>query len=326
MAMNNPKPTPTPRNRKARRKSSPGQVAFLEYKAVRDKAKAEREAKQRQDAWYLHHFHPEIAKAKRAKGVKKNAENSAWRRQMFVESFADWPSVLPAEEMGYRIGQWLHDPSRSILNRFNGNRRWKWRGCEKHFVKTKASVRKKLTELKVFRYNFRARMWFKCGSVEEAEATQRLAEQEAERRRLIREEEDRDEAEKREAYWQAHRKQEQEANRKKAEANAEAERLKAEADAEAERRRLIREEEDRDRLSRPAVAGWHDFIPEELKATALSYIRLCRWNSEAQCLDDATAERVKFCLRNGQDWFVSLIRNYHEWDMRRVAEAVLDAD
>jgi uncharacterized RDD family membrane protein YckC len=41
--MSDPKPTPPPRNRKARRKSSPGQVAFLEYKAVRDKAKAERE-------------------------------------------------------------------------------------------------------------------------------------------------------------------------------------------------------------------------------------------------------------------------------------------
>ena len=268
--MSDPKPTPPPRNRKARRKSSPGQVAFLEYKAVRDKAKADRESVQRQDAWYLHHFHPEKAKAKRAKGVKNNAEQSAWRRQSFVESFADWPSVLPAGEMGERIREWLRD--RSVLNPKTGRRKWKWCGCEKHFVKTEVSVRKKLTELKVFRYNFRERRYFKCGAVEEAEATQRLAEREA------------------------------------------------------ERRRLIREEEDRDRLSRPAVEGWHDFIPEELKATALRYIRLCRWNSEAQCLDDATAERVKFCLRNGQDWFVSLIRTYHEWDMRRVAEAVLVAD
>jgi len=300
--MNNPKPTPPPRNRKARRKSSPGQVAFLQYKAVRDKAKAEREAKQRQDAHYLQTHYPEIAKAKRAKGNKNNSVASAWRRHSFVESFADWPSVLTAEEMGYRIREWLRD--RSVLNPKTGRRKWKWRGCEKHFVKTEASVRKKLTELEVFRYNFRERRYFKCGAVEEAEATQRLAEQEAERRRLVREEEDRVEAEKREAYWEAHRKQEQE----------------------AERCRFIREEEDRDRLSRPAVAGWHDFIPEELKATALSYIRLCRWNSEAQCLDDATAGRVKFCLRNGQDWFLSLIRTYHEWDMRRVAEAVLVAD
>ena len=178
--MNNPKPTPPPRNRKARRKSSPGQVAFLEYKAVRDKAKAEREAKQRQDAWYLHHFHPEKAKAKRAKGVKHNAEASAWRRQSFVESFADWPSVLSAGEMGERIREWLRD--RTVLNPKTGRRKWKWRGCEKHFVKTEASVRKKLTELEVFRYNFRARLWFKCGSVEEAEATQRLAERTEEER------------------------------------------------------------------------------------------------------------------------------------------------
>ena len=181
--MSDPKPTPPPRNRKARRKSSPGQVAFLEYKAVRDKAKAEREAKQRQDAWYLHHFHPEKAKAKRAKGVKHNAEASAWRRHSFVESFADWPSVLPAEEMGYRIREWLHDPSRSVLNFHTSRRKWKWRGCEKHFVKKEASVRKKLTELEVFRYNFRARLWFKCGSVEEAEATQRLADAEEAKRR-----------------------------------------------------------------------------------------------------------------------------------------------
>jgi hypothetical protein len=178
--MSDPKPTPPPRNRKARRKSSPGQVAFLEYKAVRDKAKAEREAKQRQDAWYLHHFHPEKAKAKRAKGVKNNAEASAWRRHSFVESFADWPSVLTAEEMGYRIREWLRD--RSVLNPKTGRRKWKWRGCEKHFVKTEVSVRKKLTELEVFRYNFRLRSWFKCGSVEEAEATQRLAERTEEER------------------------------------------------------------------------------------------------------------------------------------------------
>ena len=180
--MNNPKPTPPPRNRKARRKSSPGQVAFLEYKAVRDKAKAEREAKQRQDAHYLQTYHPEIAKAKRAKGNKNHAEASAWRRHSFVESFADWPSVLAPGEMGYRIREWLRDPSRSVLNPKTGRRKWKWRGCEKHFVKTEASVRKKLTELEVFRYNFRARLWFKCGSVEEAEATQRLAERTEEER------------------------------------------------------------------------------------------------------------------------------------------------
>ena len=297
--MNNPKPTPPPRNRKARRKSSPGQVAFLEYKAVRDKAKAEREAKQRQDAWYLHHFHPEKAKAKRAKGVKHNAEASAWRRQSFVESFADWPSVLPAEEMGYRIREWLRD--RSVLNPKTGRRKWKWCGCEKNFVKTEASVRKKLTELEVFRYNFRERRYFKCGSVEEAELTQRLAKQEAERRRLVREEAERVEAEKREAYWETHRREQQEVERKKAEA-------------------------ERNRLSRPAVAGWHDFIPEELKPTALQLFRGSRRLSDDQSLDDLCASEVERFTKDGHALFIAMLQGWGEGQARRLAEAVLVAD
>jgi hypothetical protein len=302
--MSDPKPTPPPRNRKARRKSSPGQVAFLQYKAVRDKAKAEREAKQRQDAWYLHNFHPEIAKAKRAKGVKNNAEASAWRRQSFVESFADWPSVLPAGEMGERIRAWLHDPSRSVLNFRTQRRKWKWRGCEKHFVKKEASVRKKLTELKVFRYNFRERLWFKCGSVEEAEVTQRLAEQEAERRRLVREEAERVEAERREAYWEAHRKEQQEAKRKKAEA----------------------EQAERDRLSRPAVSGWHDFIPEELKPTALAYFMRNRRLSLGEGLDDLPATEVEKFLRQDRAFLIGWLQDLHDAPMRRLAEAVLVAE
>jgi hypothetical protein len=297
--MSDPKPTPPPRNRKAWRKSSPGQVAFLEYKAVRDKAKAEREAKQRQDAHYLQTHYPEIAKAKRAKGNKNNSVASAWRRHSFVESFAAWPSVLPAEEMGYRIREWLRD--RSVLNPKTGRRKWKWRGCEKHFVKTEASVRKKLTELEVFRYNFRERLWVKCGSAEEAEATQRLAEQEAERRRLSRVEAERVEAERREAYWEAHRKEQQEAKRKKAEAD----------------------QAERDRLSRPAVSGWHDFIPEELKPTVLHYLRLEGRLSVSQSLDDlSTKEAVKF-TRIADLKYLEL---WGERMARRVAEAVLVAD
>lgn len=297
--MSDPKPTPPPRNRKARRKLSPGQVAYLEYKAVRDKAKAEREAKQRQDAWYLHNFHPEIAKAKRAKGVMNNAEASAWRRQSFVESFADWPSVLTAGEMGYRIREWLRD--RSSLNPKTGRRKWKWRGCEKHFVKTEASVRKKLTELEVFRYNFRERLWVKCGSAEEAEATQRLAEQEAERRRLSRVEAERVEAERREAYWEAHRKEQQEAKRKKAEA----------------------EQAECDRLSRPAVPVWHDFIPEELKPTVVHYLRSDGRLSVSQSLDDlSTKEAVKFTRIAD----LKYLESWGERMARRVAEAVLVAD
>jgi hypothetical protein len=170
----------------------------------------------------------------------------------------------------------------------------------------------------VFRYNFRERRYFKCGAVEEAEATQRLAEQEAERRRLIREEEDRVETEKREAYWEAHRKQEQEANRKKAEANAEAERLKAEAD-----------QAERDRLSRPAEAGWHDFIPEELKATALVIIKrtpvALGIYHNAQSLDDAKTGQAERMLRDRDGW-VRHLQALHDGDMRRVAEAVLVAD
>lgn len=316
--MRDPNPTPTPRNRKARRKLSPGQVAYLERKAERDKAKAEREAKHRQDAWYLHHFHPEIAKARRAKGVENNKAQSAWRRHSFVESFADWPSVLPAGEMGERIREWLRDPARSILNPKTGRRKWKWRGCEKHFVKKEASVRKKLSELEVFRYNFRARLWFKCGSVEEAEATQRLAEQEAERRRLAREEAERVEAERRNACLEALRREAKEAQRKK----AEEERLKAEA-----------EQAERDRLSRPAVVGWHDFIPEELKAQALAYITRTPVAPgiyhKPQSLDDAKKGQADRLLRDREGYlryFKELHDFEHDREMRRVAEAVLVAD
>lgn len=302
--MSSPRPTPPPRSRKGRRKLSPGQVAFLERKAERDKAKAERESERKLDAWYLHNFHPEIAKARRAKGVENNAKASAWRRHSFVESFADWPSVLTAEEMGYRIRAWLRDPSRSIVNPKTGRRRWKWRGCETHFVKKEESVRKKLTELKVFRYNFRLRVWFKCGSVEEAE-----------HRRLEREEAERIERERKDAA--------REAERKKAEhlrlEREEAERLKAEAD-----------QAERDRLSRPAVAGWHDFIPDDLKEEALAYIRRSSVapgiDHRAQSLDDAKTGQVERVLLNKDGW----VRYWRELrqarEMRRVAEAVLSAD
>jgi hypothetical protein len=310
--MSDPKPTPPPRNRKARRKLSPGQVAYLEYKAVRDKAKAEREVKQRQDAYYLQTYHPEIAKAKRAKGVKNHAEASAWRRHSFVESFADWPSVLTAGDMGYRIREWLRD--RSVLNPKTGRRKWKWRGCEEHFVKTELSVRKKLSDLEVFRYNFRERLWVKCGSAEEAEATQRLAEQEAERRRLSRVEAERVEQERMKAEYD-----EIEAYRKK---RREAERLKAEA-----------EQAERDRLSRLAVAGWHDFIPEELKAQALAYIRRTPCAPgifhEAQSLDDAKIGQAERLLRD-RDGLLCHLKALHDSDrdreMHRVTEAVLVAD
>lgn len=169
--MSIPRPTPPPRNRKARRKLSRGQVAFLDRKAVRDKAKAERDKEQRLDAWHLTTFHPEIAKARRAKGVENHAEASAWRRRAFVESFTDWPEVLTPDALAYEIRNWLRV-----------QRRMRWRGCPKRYPNKEASVRKKLTELEVFRYNIRAGVWFKVGSVEGAEATQRLAERNEEER------------------------------------------------------------------------------------------------------------------------------------------------
>jgi len=298
--MSDPKPTPPPRSRKARRKLSPGQVAFLEKKAVRDKAKAERESKQRQDAWYLHHFHPEIAKAKRAKGVENNAKACAWRRQMFVESFADWPAVLTAGEMGYRIREWLRDPSRATFNSKAGRWRWKFRGCEKHFVKKETSVRKKLTELKVFRFNFRLGAWFKCGSVEEAEATKRLAEQESERCRLEREEAARVEQNRLKAEWA-----ELEANQKK---------------------RQAAEQAERDRLSRPAVVGWHDFIPEELKPTARAYFVRGRSLTKEQSLDDLSALEAERFSKHDRAFTLSWLQGQYDREMHQVAEAVLVAD
>jgi hypothetical protein len=299
--MREPKPTPRPRDRKARRKLSPGQVAFLQRKAEREKAKAERKAKQRLDAWYLLRTRPEIAKARREKGVENNAKAWAWRRQSFIDSFTDWPSVLTAEEMRYRIRvHWL--PSQ---------RKMKWRGCEKHYPDKEASVRKKLTELGVFRYNSTLRTWFRCGSVEEAEATQRLAEQEAERRRLAREEAERAEQAERDRLnkeWEAEQKMQ-----------AEAKRLKAQAEAEAE-------QAERDRLRRPAGRGWHDFIPEELKPTALKYFRSLYGLADSQSLDDLSTSRVELFTSKGHGHAIALLKFRSEYYSRQMAEAVLVAD
>jgi hypothetical protein len=151
--------------------------------------------------------------------------------------------------------------------------------------------------------------YFKCGSVEEAEATQRLAEQEAERRRLVREEAERVEAGKREADLKMREDAIEEANRKKAEA----------------------EQAERDRLSSPAVAGWHDFIPEELRPTALAIVRrtpVARGiYHNAQSLDDAKTGQAERMLSDRDGW-VRHLQALHDHDrkMRQVAEAVLVAD
>lgn len=264
--------------RKAWRKRSPKQVAFLERKAERDKAKAERDRAERADAWWLNAFHPELAKAKRLKGVEKNKEQSAWRRKMFVESFADWPSVLSAGEMGERIREWLRD--RTVLNPKTQRRKWKWRGCEKNFVKTEVSVRKKLTKLGVFRFNFRLGVWFKCGSVEEA----------------VQEAKAREEAEKLvKAEQQARREAEQAEEKRRGDewfAQRDRERL---AKQEADRAKQEAEEAERVRRSKPFGAGWYDAIPDELRPTVVFL-----WG--VQSLDEVPTWRVENYKSNPEGW------------------------
>jgi hypothetical protein len=257
--------------RKAWRKRSPKQVAFLEGKAERDKAKAERDRIERADAWWLNAFHPELAKAKRLKGVEKNKSESAWRRQKFVESFADWPAVLPAGEMGERIREWLRD--RTVLNPKTQRRKWKWRGCEKNFVKTEVSVRKKLTKLGVFRFNFRRGVWFKCGSVEEA----------------VQEAKAREEAEK---LVKAERQARGEAEQ------AEEERRRLEWFAQRDRERLAKQEAEqaeRVKRSKPFGAGWYDAIPDELRPTVVFLWRV-------QSLDEVPTWRVECYKTNPEGW------------------------
>ena len=257
---------PTTPKRKAWRKRSPKQVAFLEGKAERDKAKAERDRAERADAWWLNAFHPELAKAKRLKGVENNKTASAWRRQMFVESFADWPSVLPAVEMGERIREYLR-----------AQRKMKWRGCAKHYPNTEASVRKKLSKLGVFRFNFRRGVWFKCGSVEEA-VQEAKAREEAEKlvkaERQVREEVEQAEAERRRLEWFAQRDRERLALQEADRAKQEAERV---------------------RRSKPFGAGWYDAIPDELRPTVVFL-----WG--VQSLDEVPTWRVEGYYINPEGW------------------------
>jgi len=260
--------------RKAWRKRSPKQVAFLERKAERDKAKAERDRAERADAWWLNAFHPELAKAKRLKGVENNKTASAWRRQMFVESFADWPAVLPAGEMGERVREYLR-----------AQRKMKWRGCAKHYPDTEASVRKKLSKLGVFRFNFRLGLWFKCGSVEEAvqEAKAREeAEKLAKAERQAREEADQAEAERRRLEWFAIR---------------DRERLAKQEAEEAERVRRFK----------PFGGGWYDAIPDELRPTVVFLWRV-------QSLDEVPTWRVECYKTNPEGW-------HKEWQASREKQA-----
>lgn len=257
---------PTTPKRKAWRKRSPKQVAFLERKAERDKAKAERDRIERADAWWLNAFHPELAKAKRLKGVENNKTASAWRRKMFVESFVDWPSVLSAGEMGERVREYLR-----------AQRKMKWRGCAKHYPDTEASVRKKLSKLGVFRFNFRLGVWFKCGSVEEA----------------VQEAKAREEAEK---LLKAEQQAREEVRQ------AEAERRRLEWVAKCDRERLAKQEADRAkqeaekvRREKPFGAGWYDAIPDELRPTVVFLWRV-------QSLDEVPTWRVENYKANPEGW------------------------
>lgn len=256
--------------RKAWRKRSPKQVAFLEGKTERDKAKAERDRAERADAWWLNAFHPELAKAKRLKGVENNKTASAWRRKMFVESFADWPSVLPAGEMGERVREYLR-----------AQRKMKWRGCAKHYPDTEASVRKKLSKLGVFRFNFRLGVWFKCGSVEEA-VQEAKAREEAEKlvkaERQARREAEQAEEKSRGDEWFAQRDRERLALQ-------EADRAKQKA---VELERVLGS-------SKPFGAGWYDAIPDELRPTVVFL-----WG--VQSLDEAPTWRVEGYKGNPEGW------------------------
>jgi hypothetical protein len=282
-------PKPTPRDRKARRKWSPGQIAYLKSKSEKEKRQAKREEKMRLDGWYLNTFFPEIAKAKRKEGWENGIKKWAERRDRFIEIVAEWPAVMTPEKMRIEC--------KGYLARERGK---PWRDAPRHHLDEPESVQKKIYKLGLYRYNPRLGVYFKCGSVEEAEATQRLAEQEAERRRLIREEAER----------------------------VKQERMKAEFDEmeACQKRRQEAEQAERDRLSRPAVLGWHDFIPEELKPTALAYFIRSRALRADQSLDDLPFVIYEDIQLNGREWFVGFLERQRNNEMRRVAEAVLVAD
>ena len=173
-------------------------------------------------------------------------------------------------------------------------------------------MRKKLTELEVYRFNFSLRLWFKCGSVEEAEAMQRQREDELERLRRARDEAERAHAEAerlRVAREEAERERAREAEHKKRE---EVERLKAEA-----------EQAGHDRLRRPAP-GWHDFLPEELKPYVLQFFR--GRLADGQTLDDLPAGVVESYTRRGQAYCLEVFELWAKRNAHRMAEAVLVAD
>lgn len=273
------------------------QEAFLKHKAGRDRKQAERESRERLDAWLLQWRYPEKAKAKRLKGTKNNKEASHWRSQMFVERFEAWPSVLSAEEMGLKIRAYLREQAT-----------WKWKGCAKHYPKKEASVRKKLTKLGVYRFNFKLGLWFKCGSPDEALEEAKRVEAEQEALRLDREVRERQEAEARRARWEA----EQEAKEAKRKAE-EAKRQEAEAEKQRQDAYATRPI-DREGLTADEVA------------LGLWFAKRQGWLEQGQGLDDLSAQPLRMINRVGVAKWLDYASNASASYKAKLAEAVLVAD
>ena len=285
----------------------PGHIERKKRKADR---KAERESRERLDAWMLQYRCPEKAKAKRLKGTKNNKVASHWRSQMFVERFEAWPSVLTAKEMKSLIGAYLWGlpKAKSVglteeekLLRVGEGSKKKWQGCAKHYPKKEASVRKKLTKLGVYRFNFPLGLWFKCGSPEEALQEAKRLEALQEALRLEREERARLEAEALRAKWEA----EQDAK--------EAKRLEAEA------------EKQRQDAYATRLIDWEGLTADEV-ALGLWFAKRRGWLDQDQGLDDLGAEPRRMINRVGVAKWLDNASNLSAYYKELLATAVLVAD
>jgi hypothetical protein len=290
------------------------QKAFLpghiERKKLKADRKAERESRERLDAWMLQYRFPEKAKAKRLKGTKNNEVASHWRSDMFVKRFEAWPSVLTAKEMKSLIGAYLWGlpKAKSVglteeekLLRVGEGSKKKWQGCAKHYPKKEASVRKKLTKLGVYRFNFPLGLWFKCGSPEEALEEAKRLEAEQEALRLEREERERLEAEALRAKWEA----EQEAK--------EAKRLEAEA------------EKQRQEAYATRPIDWAGLTADEV-ALGLWFAKRMGWLEQGQGLGDLGAQPRRMINRVGVYRWLDHASKVSASYKEKLAEAVLVAD
>ena len=298
--------TPDPAGRGNRKPKTEKQKLFLKGLFEREKRKAERESRERLDAWLLQSRFPEKAKARRLKGTINNKTASFWRSQMFIERFEAWPSVLSPKEMKSLICAYLSPKRLGLtedekLMRVGEGSKKKWQGCAKHYPKKEASVRKKLTKLGVYRFNFSLGLWFKCGSPEEALEEAKLLEAEQEALRLEREERERLEAEALRAKWEA----EQEAK--------EAKRLEAEA------------EKQRQEAYATRPIDWAGLTADEV-ALGLWFAKRMGWLEQGQGLDDLGAEPRRMINRAGVAKWLDYASNVSASYKVKLAEAVLVAD